>query len=95
MQSLVAWKDIPWKDYTMTKPGEKTAKQNREHKHALGEHPNNVANKWLADHRGKQVIVYVAKEVVMAGHLEAFDLYSFTVNGALFFKGPGVWIQPA
>lgn len=77
----------------MTRPGEKTAQQNREHKHALGEHPNNVANKWLAAHRGKQVVVYVGKHQAHAGELEGFDLYSFTVDGCLFFKGPGVWIR--
>lgn len=80
---------------SMTQPGEKTTEQNRDYKHAMGEQPNNVANKWLAEHRGQQVVVYVGREAVNAGVLEAFDLYSFVVNGALFFKGPGVWIQQA
>lgn len=77
------------------KPGEKVEQQNREHKHALGESPNTVANKWLSAARGERVEVHVGKEMVWFGVLEAFDLYSFQVNGALFFKGPGVWIRSA
>jgi len=75
------------------KPGEKTAKQNRAHKHALGDQPNNVANKYLSGHRGQQVVIYFGREQILAGELEAFDLYSFTVDGCLVFKGPGVWIR--
>lgn len=74
------------------KPGEKTVERNRDYKHALGEQPNRVANKWLVDHRGTDVIVHHAGFCV-SGVLEAFDLYSLVVSGVLVFKGPGVWIE--
>lgn len=88
----------------VTQPGDKTAKANKEHKHALGEAPNRVANTYLANARGKSVVVYVEKQIVTTGILQEFDLYCFTVRpeGAdddsgdcLFFKGPGVWIRRA
>ena len=75
------------------KPGEKTTQQNKDYKHAMGDQPNNVANKYLATHRGKSVTVTTNGQVV-AGVLEAFDVYSCVVDGCLFFKGPGVWIRP-
>jgi hypothetical protein len=75
------------------KPGEKVVKQNKEYKHQSGEQPNNVANRFLADCRGEVVIVYFGEAAMHAGKLEEFDLYSFVVDGSLFFKGPGVWIQ--
>lgn len=75
------------------KPGEKTTEQNRAYKHAMGEQPNHVANKWFAEHRGKYVAVHFGLESITAGTLESFDLYSFVVGGYLFFKGPGVWIE--
>ena len=41
----------------MTRPGQKVVDQNKQHKHAMGESPNRVANTFLAGLRGQTVEV--------------------------------------
>ena len=76
------------------KPGEKTAEQNKDYKHAMGKAPNSTANAYLAAARGKQVFVTApGKKAGVTGTLVGFDLYSLQVGTTLIFKGPGVTVE--
>ncbi len=84
----------------MTKPGEQTAEQNKEYKHAMGKAPNSTANKFLAAARGHKVKVTTpGPAAVVEGTLVGFDLYSLLVttggSAVLIFKGPGVAVELA
>jgi hypothetical protein len=79
------------------KPGEKTARLNRDQKHVLGHAANSVANKFLSKRRGEVVMVRLSDELFVIGKLLEFDLYSLVVDvpgegESLIFKGPGIRI---
>jgi hypothetical protein len=82
----------------MARPGERQEADNRSHKAEYGASPNGVANRWLADRKGRRVKVIVPDSGPVEGVLVAFDGYSLLVRQSesaesLVFKGPGVVVM--
>jgi sRNA-binding regulator protein Hfq len=87
----------------LNKPGGRQAADNRAYREETKASPNGVANRWLAEHRGKPVKVTMASGETMQGVLRAFDAYSLELSEGtlgpqetiLVFKGPGVSLRDA
>lgn len=86
-----------------SRPGQRVARNNSGFKHDLGAGANAVSNRFLAQCKGREILVQQPGQPPVVGRLNGFDLYALEIRVAstvpgrtidvLIFKGPGVLVQ--